>query len=321
MAINFVRQPSETPNVRNIDDIVPFRYAYGNQNGFVKDKGNELSYTINGSNFRINSGRVVLFGVESDIDANGVTITVDNVATTRYYSVYYKVNMATNTTSIESEYSTTDYPEIDPGDDLTANTSGTANLELYTFTALNGIISNVTKVVQRIVYTDEALDGYDSSKGTIEERLTNLGFKSDTTTQFSSSVQTYINTSQCYINFYRQGNYVLGKIKLSFKGQYELLNFFKLNNVKLCDIPVNFRPKTNTRPNFGIIAGESFSESVVSTSYYFSAQLGTFCGVNATDITLYGMNNSMDTPYITPVGTTTPQAVEFSFGYESDPIE
>ena len=83
MAINFVRQPSETPNVRNIDDIIPFRYAYGNQNGYVKDKGNELSYTINGSNFRINSGRVVLQGVESDIDANGVTITVDNVATTR----------------------------------------------------------------------------------------------------------------------------------------------------------------------------------------------------------------------------------------------
>ena len=155
MAINFVRQPSETPNVRNIDDIVPFRYAYGDQNGYVKDKGNELSYTVNGSNFRINSGRVVLFGVESDIDANGVTITVDNVATTRYYSVYYKVNLALNTTSIESEYSTEDYPTISTGDDLTANTSGTANLELYRFEATNGVISDVIKIVTEIGYVNE----------------------------------------------------------------------------------------------------------------------------------------------------------------------
>lgn len=158
MAINFVRQPSETPNVRNIDDIVPFRYAYGNQNGYVKDKGNELSYTVNGSNFRINSGRVVLFGVESDIDANGVIVTVPNVATTRYYSVYYHVNLATNTTSIESTYGETGYPTIPTGDDLTANTSGSANLELYRFVALNGTISNVAKVVNVLKYSQPQLD-------------------------------------------------------------------------------------------------------------------------------------------------------------------
>ena len=196
MAINFVRQPSETPNVRNIDDIIPFRYAYGNQNGYVKDKGNELSYTINGSNFRINSGRVVLFGVESDIDANGVTITVDNVATTRYYSVYYKVNMATNTTSIESEFSTTDYPEIDPGDDLTANTSGSANLELYRFTALNGIISNVTKIVEEIDYVNKKTKVDNASNS---DKVQNVDLS-------GNSVATF-------------GNYILPKKKLLWSGE------------------------------------------------------------------------------------------------------
>ena len=29
MGIRMVRQPSQTPNVTNIDDIIPFRYAYG----------------------------------------------------------------------------------------------------------------------------------------------------------------------------------------------------------------------------------------------------------------------------------------------------
>ena len=93
MAHKMVRQPSETPNINNIDDIVPFRYAYGNQDGYVLNKGNELSYTINGNQFRINSGRVVLQGVEDDIDANGVNFTIDNISGTRYYVVYYKVNL------------------------------------------------------------------------------------------------------------------------------------------------------------------------------------------------------------------------------------
>ena len=75
MSIKMVRQPSETPNITNIDDIIPFRYAYGNQNGYVKDKGNEVGYTVNGSQFTIGSGRIVLQGVESDISASGVTIT------------------------------------------------------------------------------------------------------------------------------------------------------------------------------------------------------------------------------------------------------
>lgn len=145
-------------SISNVDDIVGLRYAYGNQDGYVKDKGNELGYSVDGSNFKVLSGRVVLQGVESDVDANGVTLTIDNVSELRYYTVYYQVNMATNETNILlSNYDTATYPVIDKGDDLTANTIGIANLELYRFQAQNGIISGVEKVVNRINYINTGI--------------------------------------------------------------------------------------------------------------------------------------------------------------------
>ena len=155
MAIKMVREPSETPNINNIDDIIPMRYAYGGQNGYVIGKGTEISNTINGSNFIINSGRLVLQGVECDIDATGVTITIDNIATKRYYVIYLQVNLATNIVSVESSYDTADYPVIDSGDDLTENSSGIARMILYKFTAINGIISEVNKIVESVKYIND----------------------------------------------------------------------------------------------------------------------------------------------------------------------
>lgn len=156
MAIKMVREPSETPNINNIDDIVPMRYAYGNQNGYVIGKGTEISNTVNGLNFTVNSGRLVLQGVECDIDASGVTITIDNIATKRYYVVYLQVNLGTNTASILDTHDTATYPSIDAGDDLTENTTGIARLPLYRFIATSGVISNVNKVVESVKYIDES---------------------------------------------------------------------------------------------------------------------------------------------------------------------
>ena len=209
MAISMVRKPSETPNINNISDIIPFRYAYGGQNGYVKGKGRELDYTAIGTQFTIGSGRVVLDGVESDIDNDGIIINIDNVSETRYYVVYYNVNLATNTTTIMSQYATGNYPTIEKGDDLTESPEGSANLVLYRFTATSGIISNVEKVVKEIEYTGDALGGYDISKGTIEERLNNLGFKEGSVI-FESNITATRNELK------RQGNYVLGHIKGTF---------------------------------------------------------------------------------------------------------
>ena len=153
MAIKMVREPSETPNIKNIDDIIPMRYAYGNQNGYVIGKGSELSNTIVDNNFTINSGRIVLQGVECDIDASGVVITIDAISQLRYYAVYLQVNLSTNTAIIKTSYDTTAYPTVDSGDDLTQNSSGIANLMLYTFIAQNGTISEVNKKVLPIKYS------------------------------------------------------------------------------------------------------------------------------------------------------------------------
>lgn len=177
MAIKMVREPSETPNINNIDDIVPMRYAYGNQNGYVINKGTEISNTVNGLNFTVNSGRLVLQGVECDIDASGVTITIDNIATTRYYVVYLQVNLGLNTAQILDTYDTATYPTIDTGDDLTENTTGIARLPLYRFIATSGVISNVNKVVESVKYINE--DFIANVKVNDASKVNNLEIKQD----------------------------------------------------------------------------------------------------------------------------------------------
>lgn len=179
MAIKMVREPSETPNINNIDDIIPMRYAYGNQNGYVIGKGTEISNTVNGLNFTVNSGRLVMQGVECDIDATGVTITIDNIATKRYYTIYLEVNLGLNTATIKDEYDTATYPTIDVGDDLTENTTGIARLPLYRFTATSGIISDVNKVVESVKYAKDIK--VDNSVNAINSiKLTNNTFQAFT---------------------------------------------------------------------------------------------------------------------------------------------
>ena len=187
MAISMVRKPSETPNITNIDDIIPFRYAYGNQNGYVIGRGTELSHKVNGNQFTINSGRVVIQGVESDIDANGVTLTIDSVSETRYYVIYYEVNLATNTANIKlSNYSTTGYPTIDAGDDLTVNSTGIARLPLYRFTAKSGVISGVEKVVNAIKYTEniKIKNATQADNATNATKVQGVDLSSNTSAQF-----------------------------------------------------------------------------------------------------------------------------------------
>ena len=315
MGISMVRKPSETPNVTNIDDIIPFRYAYGNQNGYVIDKGNELSYTINGNEFRINSGRIVLDGVESDIDANGVAITVDPIAGTRYYTVYYQVNLATNTTLIDSENDSAGYPTIPKGDDLTENSAGIANLELYHFEANNGVISNVEKVVKDIVYSGTALRDYDISKGTIEERLTALGFREGSVTLASG-----ITASTNYIS--RQGNYVIGKI--FFSSPISLFDFSGSRTIEIGNIPPEFRPKSNgVRTIFSQVS--SYVEArIISVSGSGSSS------INVSFNDTVGITNDGDIIASSYYSGTSSGKLGMSwqlrlsavfFAYEADPIE
>lgn len=158
MAVVMVRQPSETPNITNIDDIIGLRYTYANQNGYVIGRGaigtgvDAEAYTINGNNFIINSGRLVIQGVEVDIK-NEHQLVIDINSTKRYYAVYLEVNLATNTSNIFVGVDDVGTPTIDLGEDLTANSVGVARMVLFTFEATNGLISNIKKVVKACEYS------------------------------------------------------------------------------------------------------------------------------------------------------------------------
>lgn len=171
MSIRLIRQESETPNVTNTDDARMVRYAYGGYNGFVKNRGTEIGYSINGSTFKVTSGVLNLQGWEAEIDANGVDISTSGSVNKRYFSVFYEVNAATDTASVKSSYSETGYPAIDAGDDLTETTNGTARLLLYTFDVQNTVISNVQKKVQAIPFVSDAVDEIQSE---LSETVTQL---------------------------------------------------------------------------------------------------------------------------------------------------
>lgn len=154
MAIELVRKPSETPNVINYDDYRMLRYATGGYNGVNGKYANKCAYEIEGSNFKIKSGEIFLYGVQSKIDGIGETITVVNISGTQYYSVYLEVDLSivdNQKTTIKSLYDAVAYPTIDAGDDLTELETGIARLELYRFEVSSGVISNV---VQRFSLID-----------------------------------------------------------------------------------------------------------------------------------------------------------------------
>ena len=160
MAPRLIRQGSDTPNVTNHDDARMARYAYSGYDGYIKGVGDEIGHEINGANFVVQSGVIVLQGWEVEIDANGVTIVASaSVAQKEYYSVYLEVNCATDSAEIKAMTAQTGFPEISAGDDLTANTIGTARLLLYHFIATSGAIADVEKMVCSVEYLGEKVDG------------------------------------------------------------------------------------------------------------------------------------------------------------------
>ena len=153
--IKIVREPSDTPNIQNTDDFVGLRYSYGDYNGYVNNKGQMLAYQINVSTFKVLSGRAVVNGVEVDIDANGASITIDNISQTQAHSLYIRVNLATMKADLFDVIGN----DLPTSDDLTANTTGMAYLLLYTFSSTAGVISNVVKKVERVIGLKEVVSG------------------------------------------------------------------------------------------------------------------------------------------------------------------
>lgn len=156
MGIKIVRETSETPNINNTDDFVPFRYAYGNQDGYVIGKGNEVNIEqVDTKSVLIKSGRFVVQGVEVDIDANGIPVDFDDVPQNSdvFVTVYAEVGLATNSVNMQKVFDTVDFPVVDKGDDLTHITNGTANIEIAHVKLSNGSIVSINKAIKAIEYS------------------------------------------------------------------------------------------------------------------------------------------------------------------------
>ncbi|MDE7439757.1 MAG: hypothetical protein K2N23_04545 [Clostridia bacterium] len=284
MSVRLIRENSDTPNITNRDDARMIRYAYGGQNGYVKGKGAELRHSVNGNVFTLNSGVINLQGWEVEVDSNGWDVTLSSSDTARKYcTVYCEVNLSLGgSAKIDLMTSITDYPDVPEGDDLTKNSNGIARLVLYKFITQVGNIFGVEKVVNAIEYSGQPLKGYDIKKGTIEERLTNLGFRSGVITGSERyRIRNYSLT--------RQGNYVIGYVTFT-------VNALAVQTEVICNLPINFRPKNEYQ-----------------MSYPAQASNGMIVSVSVTVKT----NGEVIIP-LTPTIITAP---EIYFGFEAPPIK
>lgn len=157
MGIDIVRKTSVTPNINNTDDVIPFRYAYGNQDGYVVGIGNELSATYESGTFTVNSGRAVIQGVDVKIDGNGASVVLDTTTGVRYFKIYLKVNLDSENAEIVSYYSNSSYSDITEPQSGELISGNTAYMLLYTLKLNGSIQTELNKIVKAVDYTHRRL--------------------------------------------------------------------------------------------------------------------------------------------------------------------
>ena len=236
--IYLVRKESETPNIQNVEDIIGLKYAGNGVNGVVKNYLNQMSYEINGRDFKVRSGEAIIDGWQVKVDAEGATVSVNNTSNTEYCVVYIEVDLtiADNKQAyLKLVYDSALFPQLDTGDNISVIHTGIARMELYRFVHSNGTINDVQSRF-------EFLDGEsyiakyastDKSKGSIEERLTKLGFRQGTLTPSISTLSVPENI------FTRQGNYVLMNSTTFVNSK----SMSAQSSYTIGIVPVEFRPK------------------------------------------------------------------------------
>lgn len=174
--------------------------------------------------------------------------------------------------------------------DLNANPlTGIYEFELYSYTAtptsvtltrtqpyVLDISGKLAQFEASLKDEGKPLHGYDDAKGTIEERLTRLGFKEGSVTLSSGTATKNTVT--------RQGNYVIGLVAVK---NFPISSTFR---TKVFTLPENFRPKEQT--NIQLSAGNI-------TTFYFEINTdgGVYCYV--TDpINSFQLNFGFEAPPI-----------------------
>lgn len=146
----------------------------------------------------------------------------------------------------------------------------------------------------------------DVSKGTIEQRLTNLGFK-------EGNASVLVNTTSISENYVkRQGNYIIGRLELNDTNQtvhnceeYEI-NFIVCRVVKIATMPVNFRPKQR-----------DWFISIINSGNNSSYCHEGFIDIDG-NVFIFTDWIGKESPY--PATTLEFKRVAFNFGYEANPI-
>ena len=203
------------------------------------------------------------------------------------------------------------YHEIDRGDDLTTYPYGTARIPLYEFKINGGEIIYISLALPVIPYAKDIKESIENGKvkakiatyasedilkGTIEERLTRLGFKSGVITFAGESYGSASYTDTENNGIYRQGNYVFCRIKIENKNIKLQENIFGV-------IPETFRPKKETY--FTICAtSDNFNYGGLLCRVEPSGYVAQINSFGDNNWLTFGLNNT----YI-------------EFGYEAQPIE
>lgn len=213
----------------------------------------------------------------------------------------------------ENEFVVTTKQGVLTQQDLNENpTNGVYEFELYSYVATS---TNVTltrtgeyvpdigglvqKIDNNIMGEGKPLYGYDTSKGTIEERLTSLGFK-------EGSVSLSIDGTATQNEVKRQGNYVFGTVVLN--EAYQLIVDTSSGNFTFGTLPINFRPKEKI--TCGVITYGDATGSYKKYIPCIKAEINT----NGTIIVYYS-----GTEYVGN-GITIVRLLGVQFGFEANPL-
>lgn len=252
--INLIRKNGQT-NVTAFQDVVLFDYALGGQNGVLKNVGNELALeAVTARQVRIKDGMAAIQGYQWEIESGSYETVELNTpptgSTVVYYYLFAQIDLrdATNQKlTLVLQTAAAAFTNFPAGEDLKANPSGVAMLPLYTFEQTTSGVRNISRKCDLLPAGICKYASADISKGTIEERLTALGFKEGVVDL--SYLPNYTLT--------RQGNYVIGQLHfLAPQGGLP---------TELCTLPINFRPKAKWTTNSATMTRQGLPGNVVVT--------------------------------------------------------
>lgn len=187
----------------------------------------------------------------------------------------------------------------------TANASGVELKERYDSIYIDDVAGNLAKFEQTLYGAGKPLNGYNTSKGTIEQRLTNLGFRQGST--------SFANGGSGSATLKRQGNYVIASLRLnSASGRY---GYGYQSGDRILYLPEYFRPKDYKQYTIGGVGkGINSSNNQVSCQATFNLVINT-----AGEVIINNLAVSSDRP-LEVISNTGLHSFNIDIGFEAPAI-